>query len=257
MYYAYTRGGAIVVSEDRIPKKKNRKKAVIISAAVFILILIAVAVIYIGPENFKAAYYGFKYDKNQISNIITESSQRLDETVSAYDYITTREPTKEEMDAVNQGVINEEDLSKIISTGKTLNEYLENPEAVTPAEPEKPDDSEKARLDAECDAKVSQIVSKMYVLRASFTSALANLASQAQAEHAAGIPLSDLAGKYMGQAQSLEAQCNGNVDALMTELTAILTEYGRSTELVDTIYETYNNEKQYTKAYYMSLYLNN
>lgn len=249
-----------MVSEKEITKKTSKKKIVLISVIVLILLLILAAVLYIGPDNLKAAYYGLRYDKAEISNMKDESSQRLEEQVSSYDYIITREPTAEEMEAVNQGVITEDELSKIISSNVTLNDYIENPEVIAPAVPESSvntENEEQAKLDAECDAKVSQIVSKMYVLRASFTSALANLAGQAKSEHSSGVPLSELAGKYMGQAQSLEAQCDGNVNALMTELTAILTEYGRTTELVDTIYATYNNEKQYTKAYYMSLYLNN
>lgn len=110
---------------------------------------------------------------------------------------------------------------------------------------------------AECDEKVSQIVAKMYILRSSYTGSLSGLASQAYADYQAGVPKATIVSNYMSQGYGLEAQCDANVNALMSELTGILNQYGQSTELVNTIYSAYESEKQYTKAYYMSLYLNN
>ena len=114
-----------------------------------------------------------------------------------------------------------------------------------------------ADLQAECDAKVSQIVAKMYILRSSYTGSLAGLAGQAYADYTAGVPKSTIVSNYMGQGYGLEAQCDASVGALMSELTGVLTQYGQPTDLVNTIYAAYESEKQYTKAYYMSLYLNN
>ena len=283
-------------------RKKGRKKAVfLIIIAVLLLIIVSVALL-VGVDNIKAIYVGVKYDKDKINVMIEESAARLDEKLAEYSYIVARAPTKEEMDAVASGEITEDQLSKIIANGVTLEYFRECDYEIKPygnKEDKEPDDSEKqdmqkeqsessnsqqsnnaasdkpaeskpseekntesqpektqTELDAECDLQVSQIVAKMYILRSSFTSSLSGLASQAYADYQAGVPKNEIISNYIGQGQSLEAQCDGNVSALMSELSGILTKYGRTTELVDSIYATYNSEKQYTKAYYMNMYLN-
>ena len=279
--------------------KKSTKLLIAVCIILTILIIASAAVvIFVGFDNIKAMYYGVKYDKEQIDIMIDESATRLDDKVAEYSYIVAREPTTEEMNAVNSGEITEDQLAKIITNGVTLEHFRENNYEIVPyydnstpaeessvdkradysAETEVPKPVEEgskpaeeqpageanqqpqktqSELDAECDEQVSQIVAKMYILRSSFTSALSGLASQAYVDYQAGGSKSDIVSNYIGQGQSLEAQCDGNVSSLMSELTGVLTKYGRTTELVDTIYETYNNEKQYTKAYCMSLYFNN
>ncbi len=286
-----------------VKKRKKSKLKIIISIAVILIVLLVIAVFRIvGLDNIKSVYYGFKYDEQQIDRMREENSRRLEEKVKEHSYIVAREPTEEEMKALQSGEITDEQLSKIISKGLTLEQFRENgykfsdepepepepqPESTTPSsepvkeEPalqqntgeqpleekpseekpseQKPSEEEvkQAELDAECDMLVSQIVAKMYILRSSFTSSLSGLAGQAYADYKAGVSKAEVASKYIGQAAGLESQCDGSVAQLMAELEGILVRYGRSTELVDTIYETYNNEKQYAKAHYMGLYLNN
>ncbi len=240
-------------------KNKKSKKIVIVILVILICLLAAAGAVmyFVGLDNIKAAYYGFKYDDDEISNMLEDNTQKLKDKVAEYSYIVTREPTKEEIEAVESGEIDDEQLSSIIANGVTLEDFRANNYEIIPPEPkpEEPSAEEKSAADAECDRKVSQIVSKMYILRSSFTGSLSSLLSQAYAEVKAGGSKGEVASRYMGMGQTLEAQCDGNVAALMSELTAILTANGRSTELVDSIYATYNSEKQYTKAYYMNLYL--
>lgn len=259
-----------------LKNKMSKKKKVLITVSIvvlLVLVILAICTYFVGMDNLKSVYYGIRYDDNQITNMQEESSERLKTELNKYEGIVAREPTDEEIKAVDSGEITDEQLVEIISHGITLDDFRNNGYSTAPsvegsqepsenseAQEENPSNeqqSDASSLDAECDEAVSRIVAKMYVLRSSYTSSLSSLLGQAYAEYQAGGSKSEIASKYLGMGQALEAECDGNVDALMNELSGILTSYGRSTELVDSIYQSYRGEKQYTKAYYMSMYLNN
>ena len=251
-------------------KSSRKKKLIIISAVILavLLILASLCVYFIGADVLKSFYYHMRYDDDEIINLQEESSERLKEELDKYEGVEVREPTEEETKALENGEITTEQLVDIISNGITLEEYRNNNYSVTPPEEASEENSDNSQVeqqsqpdtsssDTECDEAVSRIVAKMYILRSSYTSSLSSLLSQAYAEYKAGGSKTEIASKYISMGQSLEAQCDGNVSALMNELSGILTSHGRSTELVDSIYQSYANEKQYTRAYYMNMYLNN
>lgn len=253
-------------------KLSRKKKLLIISAVILAVLAIAAAacVYFIGTDNLKSVYYGIKYDDKEIVNMQEKSSERLKKELDKYEGIEAREPTADETKALESGEISEDQLVDIISNGITLDEYRNNNYSVTPPEQQQTEEEKRedapqeetpqpdtSAADAECDEAVSRIVAKMYVLRSSYSGSLSSLLSQAYSEYTAGGSKSEIASKYIGMGQALEAQCDGNVNALMSELSGVLTSHGRSTELVDSIYQSYASEKQYTKAYYMSMYLNN
>lgn len=253
-------------------KQSGKKKLLVVLAVILAVLIIAAAacVYFVGTENIKSVYYGIKYDNEKIADMQKQSSERLKKELDKYNGIETREPTEEETKAVESGEISEEQLVDIISGGITLEEYRSNNYSLTPPEPqpaaeesepvqapENVPEPDNTAADAECDAAVSRIVTKMYILRSSYSGSLSSLLSQAYSEYTSGGSKSEIASKYIGMGQALEAQCDANVNALMNELTGVLTSCGRSTELVDSIYQSYASEKQYTKAYYMSMYLNN
>ena len=52
----------------------------------------------------------------------------------------------------------------------------------------------------------------------------------------------------------MEAQCDAQVDAIVSELRPLLRESGKDMSLADSILSTYASEKENTKAYYLSQY---
>ena len=109
--------------------------------------------------------------------------------------------------------------------------------------------------------KVSELVAKIYVIKANFTSTLSTFESNIIASYKAfpkeqhtTATKAKIVSDNMGYVAGLEAQCDAQVKAVTDELSALMKENGKDTSLVDAINSAYKNEKELKKAYYISLY---
>ena len=115
--------------------------------------------------------------------------------------------------------------------------------------------------EAEYNKKVADLVAKVYVIKANFTSSLAAFENDIISSYKA-LPTSErtnankakIVADNMSYALGLEAQCDAQIAAVTDELTALLKQYGKDTALVDSINSAYQQEKELKKAYYLSLY---
>lgn len=113
----------------------------------------------------------------------------------------------------------------------------------------------------EYNKKVAELVAKIYVIKANFTSTLSAFESNIIASYKA-LPKEQhttatkakIVSDNMGYVAGLEAQCDAQVKAVTDELSALMKENGKDTSLVDAINSAYKNEKELKKAYYISLY---
>ena len=109
------------------------------------------------------------------------------------------------------------------------------------------------------DAELAAIVGEIYALRTSFVGQLDGLLQQAKAEYGALSPeqrekqKNSLASKYIGLAGSLEANCDSQMEAILSRIQKHLKENGGDTSLVKEIRKVYENEKALKKSYYMSM----
>lgn len=113
----------------------------------------------------------------------------------------------------------------------------------------------------EYNKKVADLVAKMYVVKANFTSTLsafeANIISSYKslpAEQRTSATKAKIVSDNMSYVTGLEAQCDAQVKAITDELSALMKANGKDTSLVDAINSAYANEKELKKAYYISLY---
>ena len=101
-----------------------------------------------------------------------------------------------------------------------------------------------------------------YVLKAKFSSDLKGIEDWVNAKYReltkeygeGNIPYSvkTKVGKAAyNDALELEANCDAEVEEILTELTTLLEETGQSTTVVDEIRAAYENEKMLAKSYYM------
>lgn len=107
---------------------------------------------------------------------------------------------------------------------------------------------------------VEAAVAKMYALKAKYIAALGQLEQSARQEY---IALSQeeknkdgaatIISQYMGTAISLQGACDSEVAGVLGTLRQELKSRGESTEIVDTMQATYEQEKSLKKAYYLSL----
>ena len=111
------------------------------------------------------------------------------------------------------------------------------------------------------DERVAELITKMYVLKSTYVSQVEGLVGQMKAEYAK-LPAEQrttsakqsIASGYMSKINAMEAQCDAQVNGVVSELRALLKKSGRDTSLADTIMSTYNAEKENTKAYYINTY---
>ena len=118
-----------------------------------------------------------------------------------------------------------------------------------------------AQASADVDKRIAELVTKMYVLKAEYTSAVDGIVASMKAEYSLLPPekrntsaKADIASGYLGQINAMEAQCDAQVNAIVTELRQLLKNNGRDMSLADAILTTYATEKENTKAYYISTY---
>ena len=113
----------------------------------------------------------------------------------------------------------------------------------------------------EYNKKVAELVAKIYVIKANFTSTLSAFESNIIASYKA-LPKEQhttatkakIVSDNMGYVTGLEAQCDAQIKAVTDELSALMKENGKDTSLVDAINSAYQSEKELKKAYYISLY---
>lgn len=111
--------------------------------------------------------------------------------------------------------------------------------------------------------KTAELVARMYTLKAQYIGQINSVVDSMIAEYKA-LPKEQrttasktrIANKYLGTISSLEAQCDAQVNAIVKELREVLQKSGKDMTLADAVIEAYNNEKETTKAAYISKYTN-
>lgn len=114
---------------------------------------------------------------------------------------------------------------------------------------------------ADADKRIAELVTKMYVLKSEYTGAVNGIVADMKAEYSL-LPKEQrnlsskqsIAAKYLGTINTMEAQCDAQVNAIVSELRTLLKANGRDEALADAILSTYATEKENTKAYYLSTY---
>ncbi len=115
--------------------------------------------------------------------------------------------------------------------------------------------------DEEYNRKVAELVAQIYVIKSDFMSQLSSFESNIinaykalPEEQRTTATKARIVSENMGYVAGLEAQCDAQVSAVTSELSAFLISCGKDTSLVNSIQAAYANEKELKKAYYISLY---
>lgn len=110
------------------------------------------------------------------------------------------------------------------------------------------------------DSIISKYVSQLYVLESKYIGAIEGVVASAKAEaKAQGLTKKDtskllaIGANYTGTINSLEAKCDGEVEAIITNLRNELNAINADTSIIDTIKSAYASEKSLKRAYYMNM----
>lgn len=145
--------------------------------------------------------------------------------------------------------------SKPSDTAQTVGKDTQQTQ--TPADStQQTDDKQKA-----VDEQVAGLVAKMYVYKSQYSGSISSLVSSMTGEYYK-LPAEQqtysnkvaIYNRYASQIATMEAQCDAQVNALVSELRALLSKNGRDTSLADSLLSAYAAEKENTKAYYVSRY---
>ena len=254
--------------------KRRRGRIAVIVLAVILVLLGALA--YWQRDNIKAVITFATTSQEELEQQIQQNEQAMKDAVAANPDITVREITEEERAALRDGTLTmDELLERLKRPYEPLTPAPAEPEQPaepekpaepeTPAEPAKPTEPEKPATptdpeqpsaEEEYQQKLNDILAKVYVLREEFVLKLDELQKEAVKafqkikEDKSGI--TEFISSYFTKALALESECDGKMDAILAELTALQKEYGKDMELVGTVAYTYANEKSLKKAWYMN-----
>lgn len=161
------------------------------------------------------------------------------------------EPADKTLDENNKSPENEK---------KPVEVSKENPAAGKNQTAEEPAKQETVTT-ADVDKRTAELVTRMYVLKSEYTSQVEGIVSAMKAEYSKLPPEQrnfsakrTIATSYLGTINAMEAQCDAQVNAIVTELRQLLRANGRDEAIADSILSTYAREKENTKAYYLSTY---
>ena len=213
-------------------------------------------------ENLKAVREALQYSQEERELQMTDNQQAIRDAVDAAPEVTVRDVTDEERQALRDGTVTREELIESLLNTEGAEAVSEPPVSYTV--PEQPaETAEPAELPKPAEQvyqrELSALIAKVYVLREEYTMALDDMYDAAKADYNA-LPeekrtkrdLINLAGSYLDRANALEAQCDSQMDEIVTAMESLIRANGGDMALVDKVVYTYANEKSLKKAWYMS-----
>ena len=261
--------------------KKFLKVFVIIIA---ILLFILAGIYAWQRDNINAIIDSFNYTKEELEKKIKENREVLEaELNEKYDIVgnfTEEEETKiksgemtveeaiekkkaeleEKLKNSGNSEGNSSTTNKNDSKNATGNKEKSSAKGSTGIGKSGTESSGKTGNNAQVNAIVSNRIVEFYSLKAYYLGQLGQLEAKAMADYKA-LPASkrglvgkqEVVSKYMSVASSLMNECDGKVAALTASLESEIRAVGGDTSIIQTIRDTYENEKNLQKSYYMSM----
>ena len=123
-------------------------------------------------------------------------------------------------------------------------------------------DLNKNNTNTDYDTQISDLVAQVYVIKARFTSSLRGL-EQTVCSEFYSLPKSEwnnenknrIIKKYTQSALDMQADCDAQVNDILTRLKPLLSAAGKDESIINTIKTSYENEKKSTKSMYIKKYL--
>jgi len=244
--------------------KKKRILLIVLS----VLVIAIVAVVVWQWNNINALIQSVRYNQEDIESMMAENEQVIQETLELYPELQIQPLDDETKEKLNAGELTQEEVIEILtgsSAGKTPDGKGKPTTGKAPdsngAQTQKPSSQNPTSVQA-ANEEIARLVARVYVLQADFLAKLGGIEAKARAE-IAKLPKEQqtydrkiaIGRSYVGEMTALEAQCDGEISAIVARVRKLLVESGQPTTLADTIQSTYEREKSLKKAYYVNRYL--
>ncbi len=224
--------------------KKWKKITLIVLAAIFVVVSLVVIWQW---KNIASIYLGIKESSEEITKRRNENQRQLVEKIDEYLDGSVRPLTEDEKNSISSGSARAEDVYKVIFE-------------------EKYEELSQERIDSGSsvskDEIVTKYVSQLYILQSEYTAkAEATIKDGARYYES----LKKTQDKTTARANTIthftpivrgiESECDKKVDGIINNLEKELKGIGANTDIVRTIRDAYETEKQLKLSYYANKYL--
>ncbi len=216
-------------------KKKHMKYALILLGAVLVLLALLKLV----------SWWDSKQGLVDPGSIVTTVPPT--ETPEPGPDISVREPSEEEKEALSDGNLTKDQLVQDL-----VEDAVVQPPATEGSSDSRP-------VQTEYERQMAEIIAKVYVLRDEYVMTLDSMYAEAEPALADLVnkegseeEIASLISSYLTKASELEAQCDGQIDVIVTQMEQLIQANDGDMSPVDTLIETYATEKATKKAWYIS-----
>ncbi len=207
------------------------------------LILLAVLFVLVGLliwwqwNNITALRYAALYTTEQKQELYRQTDAVISDIAKNFSGVNFDLLPEEAKEQLAKGELAEETAVAILTGQLSWEEYQQTKETAGDASVySKP-------------SRVEDIIAKIYVLRASYTGKIDGLVGQALADYRARKGTkSELISRYVSLGYALERECDGQMEALLSELQSELKRTGGDVGLISKIRSAYRTEKSLKKA---------
>lgn len=237
-----------------------KKKTVILLIIFLVILIVAGVASYKYYNYFSALYYVVTDNNDKLIEKKNETDQKAMETIKEYGIETVRPLTEEESTKLNSGELTEEEAVNIVlgKTDANTESKAEETQKQENSVNNQVNNNEQQKLN-EKKEEIAQLIGKIYVLKAKFTNELDGIEKWVHGEYkklTAEEKKSTSAKVKIGRsayskALALQADCDAQMEEILSRLTVLLKETEQSTALVDEIRAAYENEKKVKISYYM------
>ena len=208
-------------------KKKRKLIGKILLAIGLILVCLVGVFAYLQKDNIEAVFFATRYSAQERKVKVTEKEAALLAKITEeMQGLQVKPLSEEEENLLKNGEISPEDaLQRIMGVTSPIDKGN-----LIKAE-EKKDSTAQEQA-----SRLQELIAKVYLMKASYSGQVDGLVSQAKQEYIAGM------------AGALEAQCDGQMEAILAEIKEELKKTGGDLSLVDEIRAAYKSEKSAKKA---------
>lgn len=235
-------------------EKSKKLKWICIISAVLVLTVACSAFVYFQWDNIIALNYALTYSDEKLKKLEYDNNKLINDIFDEFSGSGLTALNDEAVEMLNEGKLTQQQVTDII-TGKTT---IEEIKALNNNESKKEtDDAEKISENnndvSNSNAQIANLIGQIYVLRATFVGRLDSLIAQGKAELSAGTSSKkELASKYISLGSSLEAQCDSQIEGILSKLKQELSKNGGDLNIISQIRTAYRNEKSAKKAAILS-----
>ncbi|OQB15137.1 MAG: hypothetical protein BWY15_00507 [Firmicutes bacterium ADurb.Bin193] len=239
------------------------KRALKIFSVIFLVLIVAVGGLAFWQRNNIVSFVAsIRYSSDELAQKIESNKKAVEKEVEAYTGKAgvIRDFTHDEEEQIRRGEISVEEAISRITGGDQ--KTAEQSSGATPPSGDVtlPGQSTIADDEDELSKGINEHISEMYVLKATFISALGDLERQVIAEYKALPPekrksaQQAIATKYLGEISALESECDQKVNTVLASLEKHIRAYEGDLGIIKIIRNAYEDEKVLKKSYYINQY---